>query len=841
MPQHIDTCGHVQEAEVSQLKCRLMAYGYEGIQDHGPMFENMKWDRQMNPRHPFTPKNMAGIVWTSTPTEEEKALHIAGAFDKGWKGKKSELYRKSVGHIVGMPPSTSVIHTLHFKVGHIHTAILRTCYMCYQIGSSVLYGENEFVFRSNASASRFTKKPSPTEVLSRVKQNVLPRAFRTYSSIQSDPLAWFMSMIRQQNVSQIRRVVLVGPISYYLPMGDSRNRNLSNIFDNTYRLNMLHVQSITLREFCPNLQKLTLHREGFARHMTQREIDQTEELVRMVVKNIPVLKELKLGYFDDWFKSNKDRIDWGPCLKWELVVKHREKENVLTPLWLENLRKQGKIFKNLAETSPADPTPKISSHKAGISAKNKRKARGRYNESCAKRQRVCADSTPRLAAFISKKGYWIWGAKRKAEETLEGQYVKRYGYTLTTRIIACGRANVYTFGRYFPYQSFFVLREKALSRAEDRKRLDFRIEKLRSRASKATKLRGDNSVVRMVKFQSETPSVEKKSGDRDGSQEPVDTVVKTKVSENGSQGTTLPEEKPQEDPTAQKLLQDLGDIDNQDQESSTTIDDGNSAESAKETLIADHPTEPVEKKTRTKMSKSQLEFLSIEAQLVNLPRWQQASLTKKMRFQFRELSKVRDNIAGNAMQNADVALVNDGEPTQGALWSTHPADTTVQNLLDSFEPEPKRARIETQVVVADVDTVATDNVAKPLPGFADEEPDQKRCSFETQVAMPKVNTTGGTLHTTLTPARIGEILTALLADTVILITVYVLLIVSVFLVNMKQGTPYEHLEEFSTYLVYVDVRAAYADLMVIRVMAWSCLMIFGCCIFGAWLDQDSKN
>lgn len=305
------------------------------------------------------------VAWTCKPTDDETqeiAIYhkLSDIIREGSPNEHRSVHmRKDYG--------PQVIHRTIFKVSGIHgICLLRTCKRLSALGSSVLYGENIFVFdtRGNPQSKSSlgihpahhltkntleipgamhesgwpqTKAQTDTAIENMFKPHDFHNAF-----MSTNPLTRFFNEIGRSNASNITNVVLQG--HFLCPSNKKRAEFLS--FEQ-----ILPIQIVILNDVCKNLKKVTLHDDdrGRSRHppVNQKRSPYKKEAidcsdiidaaVEKLVKGLPMLKELQLGDYHyvpascgydigvpgrTFNPATQPEDEWKSSLQW---IKHVEK------------------------------------------------------------------------------------------------------------------------------------------------------------------------------------------------------------------------------------------------------------------------------------------------------------------------------------------------------------------------------------------------------------------------------------------------------------------------------------------------------------------------------------
>lgn len=776
-PQAVDDDGRPQASQVHDFRIRVLAYGYHRMMDHGTNLENVRADLMWYPREPYTSKHMAGMIWTRKPTEDEQTLIDARTFDQRWKEKNSEHSRQLIRPPTSTRPHAEIEQYLHFRVDRMHTNILRVCKEFHALGTSILYGENEFVFRSCRTGLQASceKKDIP-EMIRTYVNSIFGKEFNPGNGNTSnrDPVSTFMRLIGQKNVALITRLVLIGAPIYFQPINAWKDRAPLDTPEGVHHIDSLRVQTIALHQYCPNLRKLTLHREGLALHMTPERHQQTHNIIGNVVRMLPTLRELKLGYYADWFKSSEDHIDWGSSSQWESVVKNRVVESVLTHQWLENLRSLGQIFKEVPCLAVEPIVQNV--FRGETSRKDGQKA---YRV----RERCIAAMDPGYAILTHDRGHGFTQNKRKPGTLMEALFDKRRCVIPTAKAGASRRIHTSIPGRRTLRHPLYKSAYKVPSRQKVQEGIKHTRVKTRKLDINIT--HPDMPIISLLAADTQSKVAH---GGRDFS----DIKYKDRYDDSGSnrrrsrspryifkhQSTRerSPLRERQVDVAQVAVQKGLDDF--SDSSSITTevsLSDSVSDVSYKELRDdSPNPGESLDKTCFLRQNVEETQNGNMEAQLVNLglsPSEDQS----KVRAPETSLPEANeDNTPHN--QDTDIAKVATTDSAEKSPSSTDTADATAQTLLAAFQPqhEDKESEIQTEVAVTEVDNIAMGLVKQPLETSLKAQSDDKQSLIKAHVVMTEVATAAEAPRTPPTSAQIVEWLSALLAYTIIMYVAYVL-------------------------------------------------------------------
>jgi hypothetical protein len=316
---------------LNRLKGRVMAYGYHGIKDHGIADRTIYSEACWYSKYAGVSQGTAYVAWIQEPTGKEKALIEIGLFNEGSTEKRSERITREVVQRASGP---KLKYHLEFEVDEIHTSILRVCKAFHARGISILYGKNEFIFKTDLGALNLKNALNLNQAYcglsndERIRHAIDNVFDESKTCSLSDDLSQFLRGIGLRNASIIRRVVLAGSEEYFKARNEQHmDLGYFGLGLPLFQLehpNTLRVHTLMLGQICPRLRKLTLHRECFfGKSLSYPKI--SEDTINKVVQSLPFLEELRFGYFDEWFRL-EDSVDipWtGEILRWESVVKER--------------------------------------------------------------------------------------------------------------------------------------------------------------------------------------------------------------------------------------------------------------------------------------------------------------------------------------------------------------------------------------------------------------------------------------------------------------------------------------------------------------------------------------
>ncbi|KAN0102283.1 hypothetical protein V8E51_012793 [Hyaloscypha variabilis] len=226
--------------------------------------------------------------------------------------------------------------------------LLRTCKQLHKEGTSLLYGENTFVFDTrgkspythhrgihahdvfNANTHHIPGYPNPNgrpasrNQIARAIDMMFNKGIFHGSFSYRDPMMVFMRKIGRENASKLTSVKVEG----FFRTAENNPRYKSNRPVGLARLLPIYM---TILNVCPNLRKLVVH-QGHNNALWDDDLDgamglNNEERVNVavekLVRGLPTLQSLQLGNYH--FVPSEDEIleQWGKSLQWEGWVEDR--------------------------------------------------------------------------------------------------------------------------------------------------------------------------------------------------------------------------------------------------------------------------------------------------------------------------------------------------------------------------------------------------------------------------------------------------------------------------------------------------------------------------------------
>ncbi|KAG4026655.1 hypothetical protein MFRU_038g00590 [Monilinia fructicola] len=314
------------------------------------------------------PKNLAGrhiqIFWTAAPTKGESELITAGCnqltsiLESGQEIQGFIHNRGAFG--------VQIIHRSRMPITEISgLAILRSCKRLWTLGTTVLYGENSFVFdtrgispfvepQSVVTRQHLTHMPHeipgrhhedgtlPTaRQVSRSINKIFRRNEQNSKFIHQDPLTKFFMKIGRKNASHITKVIIQGRWNWIVGKWKETGSQPVGLHD------LIPIYTLILNEVCRNIHAVTLHDDDQGYPQVDKlgppGTDRDQEIsdsVEKLVQGLPNLQKLKLGHYeyvpagcgyDSGLTSSKKippaqpNDEWKKALKWVIFVEERSK------------------------------------------------------------------------------------------------------------------------------------------------------------------------------------------------------------------------------------------------------------------------------------------------------------------------------------------------------------------------------------------------------------------------------------------------------------------------------------------------------------------------------------